>query len=102
MCLCGPKESICIERGGVILKQQGVEDKYLRVVQDKYKGSVTRVRCAVGVADGLKVKVGLYQGTALSLEWWRYALEKSRRRRSRKECLCVNEREDRRCKEQRW
>lgn len=52
---------------------------------------MTRVRCAVGAADGFKINVELYQGPAPSLERWRYALEKSGSR-SRKECMCVNER----------
>lgn len=35
--------------------------KYVRVMQDSYKGSVTAVRCAVGLMDRFKVEVGLRQ-----------------------------------------
>ena len=30
------------------------------------EGSVTTVRCAVGMTEGFKVEVGLHQGSALS------------------------------------
>ena len=33
----------------------------------QYEGSETVVRCAVGTTEGFKVKVGLHQGSALSL-----------------------------------
>ncbi|KAI5094885.1 beta-ureidopropionase [Silurus meridionalis] len=42
------------------------EVKYVRVVQDMYKDSVTAVKCAVETTDWFKVKVGLHQGSALS------------------------------------
>lgn len=42
-------------------------EKYVRVVQDMYEGSVTVVRRVVRVTDGYKVKVGLHEGSALSL-----------------------------------
>lgn len=32
------------------------------MLQDMYEGSVTAVRCAVGVTDGFTVEVGLHQG----------------------------------------
>ena len=38
----------------------------MRIVQDMYDDSITPVRCAVGVTEGLDVKVGLYQGSVLS------------------------------------
>lgn len=41
--------------------------EYVRVVQDMYEGSVTVVRRVVGETDGYKVKVGLHEGSALSL-----------------------------------
>ncbi|KAI5098826.1 vacuolar protein sorting-associated protein 26B isoform X1 [Silurus meridionalis] len=40
--------------------------KYVMVVQDMYKDSVTAVKCAVGTTDWFKVEVGLHQGSALS------------------------------------
>ncbi|KAL7841080.1 hypothetical protein SRHO_G00247710 [Serrasalmus rhombeus] len=48
------------------MKKSGVAEKYVRVVQDMYEDSETVVRCAVGVTNGFKVKVGLHQGSALS------------------------------------
>ena len=48
------------------MRKSGVAEKYVRVVQDMYEGSVTAVRCAVGVTEWFEVKVGLHQGSALS------------------------------------
>lgn len=45
------------------MMKSGVAEKYvLQVVQDMCEDSKTRVRCMVGVTDGLKVGVGLHQG----------------------------------------
>lgn len=41
--------------------------KYVRVVQNIYKDSMTAVKCVAQMMDGFKVKVGLYQVSALSL-----------------------------------
>ena len=54
-----------------ILKSCGVSsrppslkyEKYVRIVQDMYEDSATAVRCAVGMTDRFKVKVGLHQGS---------------------------------------
>ena len=48
------------------MRRSGVAEKYVRVVQDMYKDSLTAVRCAVGTTDGFGVEVGLHQGSALS------------------------------------
>ena len=42
-------------------------EKYVRFVQNVYKGSRTVVRCAVGTTESFKVKVGLHQESELSL-----------------------------------
>ena len=41
-------------------------ENYVKVVQDVYENSVTTVRCALGMTEGLKVEVGPHQGSALS------------------------------------
>ncbi|KAK3515850.1 hypothetical protein QTP70_034718 [Hemibagrus guttatus] len=48
------------------MRKSGVEEKYVRVVQDMYERSRTVVRCAVGQTEMFKVEVGLHQGSALS------------------------------------
>ena len=48
------------------MRKSGVVEKYVRIVQDMYEDSVTAVRCAVGITDRFKVKVGLHQGSTLS------------------------------------
>ena len=49
------------------MRKSGLAEKYVRIVQDMYDDSTTAVRCAVGVTEGFEVKVGLHQGSALSL-----------------------------------
>ena len=49
------------------MRKSGIAEKYVRLVQDMYEESETVVRCAVGTAENFKVKVGLHQGSALSL-----------------------------------
>ena len=48
------------------MRKSQVAEKYVKVVQDMYENSVTTVRCAVGMTEGLKVEVELHQGLALS------------------------------------
>ena len=48
------------------MRKSGIAKKYVRPVQDMYEGSETVVRCAVGITESFKVKVGLHQGSALS------------------------------------
>ena len=48
------------------MRKSGIVEKYVRLVQDMYEGSETVVRCAVRITESFKVKVGLYQGSALS------------------------------------
>ncbi|KAK3571820.1 hypothetical protein QTP86_020578 [Hemibagrus guttatus] len=48
------------------MRESGVAEKYVRVVQDMYERSRTVVRCAVGQTEEFNVEVGLHQGSALS------------------------------------
>ena len=48
------------------LRMAKVAEKYVRVIQDMYADSETRVRCAAGTTGAFKVEVGLHQGSALS------------------------------------
>lgn len=48
------------------MRTSGVAEKYVRAVQDMCEGTVTVVKCAVGVMDGFKVQAGLHQGLGLS------------------------------------
>ena len=48
------------------MRNSGLVDKYVRIVQDMYDDSTTAVRCAIGVTEGIEVKMGLHQGSALS------------------------------------
>lgn len=48
------------------MRESGVDETYVRVVQDMYENSLTAVRCAVGLTDWFEVGVGLHQGSALS------------------------------------
>jgi len=48
------------------LRERGVPEKYVRIVQECYKNVTTRVRSTVGTTDRFQAKVGLHQGSALS------------------------------------
>ena len=48
------------------MRQAGVTEKYIRVVQNMYAGCETVVRCAAALTTPFKVRVGLHQGSALS------------------------------------
>ena len=49
------------------MRKSGIVEKYVQLVQDLHEGSKTVVRCAVGTTESFRVKVGLHQGSALSL-----------------------------------
>ena len=51
------------------MRKSGIVEKYVQLVQlvqYKYEGSETVVRCAVGSTESFKVKFGLHQGSALN------------------------------------
>ena len=57
-----PKEELwyCMRKSGIV-------EKYVQLVQDMCEESKTVVRCAVGTAESFNIKVGLHQGSVLSL-----------------------------------
>ena len=48
------------------LREKMVPEKYVRIIQEMYRNSCTRVRSSVGETDGFEIGVGLHQGSALS------------------------------------
>ena len=48
------------------MRKLEIMEKYVQLVQDMYEGSETVVRCAVGITESFKVKVGLHQRSTLS------------------------------------
>jgi len=48
------------------MRERQIPDKYVRLIQDMYKGGITAVRSSVGMTNQFEVKVGVHQGSALS------------------------------------
>ena len=48
------------------MREKGVPEKYVKIIQDMYKGVRTQVKSAVGLTRHVPVMVGLHQGSALS------------------------------------
>ena len=48
------------------LAEQGVPEKYVRLVKDTYEDARTQVNTSIGVTDKITVRVGLHQGSSLS------------------------------------
>ena len=48
------------------MREKGVPEKYVRIVQDTYDRAETRVRSSVGLTGRFPVNVGLHQGSSLS------------------------------------
>ena len=48
------------------MREKGVPEKYLSIVQDMYEGTRTRIKSSVGLTDKITVSVGLHQGSSLS------------------------------------
>ena len=49
------------------MRKSGIAETYVRLVQDMYKENETVVRREIGTTESFKVKVGLHQGSVLSL-----------------------------------
>ena len=48
------------------LREQGVPEKYVRIVIDTYADARTQVKTSIGLIGKITVKVGLHQGSSLS------------------------------------
>ena len=49
------------------LREQGVPEKFVRLVKDTYEDARTQVETSIGVTGKITVRVGLHQGSSLSL-----------------------------------
>lgn len=50
----------------VALRDQKVPEAYIRVVEDMYRDSVTKIRCLAGTTENFPITVGVHQGSVLS------------------------------------
>ena len=48
------------------LREQGVPEKYVRIVKDTYEDARTQVKTSIGLTSKITVRVGLHQGSSLS------------------------------------
>ena len=48
------------------MREKGVPEKYVMIVQDMYEGARTRVKSSVGLTETIPVGVGLHQGSSMS------------------------------------
>ena len=48
------------------MRERNVPGKYVKLIQDMYRGCQTKVRSAAGESSSFNVDVGLHQGSALS------------------------------------
>ena len=48
------------------MRETGVSEKYVKLVQDMYAGNEAVIRCTAGVTEAFSVKVSLHQGSTLS------------------------------------
>ena len=49
------------------MREKGVPEKYVMIVQDMYEGARTRVKSSVGLTDMITVVLRLHQGSSLPL-----------------------------------
>ena len=47
-------------------REQGVPEKYVRLVKDTYEDARTQVKISIGLTGNITVRVGLHQGSSLS------------------------------------
>ena len=48
------------------LREQGVPEKYVRLVKDTYEDARTQVKTSIGLTGKITARVGLHQGSSLS------------------------------------
>ena len=48
------------------LREQGVPEKYVRLVKDTYEDARTQVKTSIGLTGHITVRVGLHRGSSLS------------------------------------
>ena len=48
------------------LREQGIPEKYVRLVKDAYEDARTQVKTSIGLTGKITVRVGLHQGSSLS------------------------------------
>ena len=48
------------------LREKGVTEKYVKMIEETYRNVTTSVRSTVGMTNSFQVKVGLHQGSTLS------------------------------------
>ena len=48
------------------LREQGVPEKYVRLVKDTYADARTQVKTSIGLTGKITVRVGLHEGSSLS------------------------------------
>ena len=49
-----------------VLKKKGVDETYVKIVEDMYEGVTTKIKTNAGVSKSFQVKIGVHQGSALS------------------------------------
>ena len=48
------------------MREQGVLEKYVHLVKDRYEDARTQVKTSIGLTGKITVRVGLLQGSSLS------------------------------------
>ena len=48
------------------MREKGMPEKYVMIVQDMYEGARTRIKSRVGLTEMIPVGIGLHQGSPLS------------------------------------
>ena len=49
-----------------VLGKRGVDETYVKIIKDMYKGANTKIKTRTGLSESFEVKVGVHQGSALT------------------------------------